>query len=553
MIKSISLINVILINNLSLNLYEGLNVFTGETGAGKSILLEGLGLALGARANFDLIGKFGEESIVSVECETPVDENSLELLKSLSINIDEGIFLKRILSLDGRSKAFINDNLVTLNTLSKIGASIVEIQGQFESHSLINPKNNTYYLDKFCKNNDLLKDVKDAFNKVNSKKEEVLKQELEFKNNANLNNLIKEKLKLLNEVLPKENELINLLKERKIAKNSAEISQAIEEILFNLDGEKSIKHINSKTLTILEKINVITEGSFNEPIEALSRVQNEIDEAFFFISKSSLISNGNPNRINEIDDRIYELRILSNRINENPENLYEIFQTLSKDIHNPFNENNDLNNKKNELDDLTKVLDIICNELHVSRSKGAERLDIKIKNKFPFLKLENAIFKTSVIKNNHSKFTEIGNDEIFFNASTNPNQDLGPLSKIASGGELSRFLLAIKVVMANEDIPKTLVFDEVDSGIGGKTASAVGLRLKKLGEKNQVIVVTHSPQVAAKGENHFLISKILENGINITNCQILNKNESLEEIARMLSGDLITDEARAAAKSLMLN
>ena len=552
MLTNLHIQNIVLINNLSLKFETGLIVFTGETGAGKSILLEGLGLALGSRANFDLIGKVKNEAKVTAEFEININHPVTDILKNQGIEYDKNLILKRIISKDGKSRALINGSPVNAQVLKTIGLLLVEVQGQFDNHALLNSKNHRYFLDQFGDYEFILSDTKLSFNKMKKSETNLLNYQQEINNEKEMLLEMTELLSFFEKINPKINEVEFLIKERSLISNSSKFSETLNSSMKNLDGELSARKLIFETITALEKANKINEGALEPAINALNKASNELEETINIISNLHQMIDSDPNRLDEIDERLYEIRTLARKIKEDPNLLYEYNIKLKNNIHQLENNENLLKHKIEEHNIDVKAYKTKAMLLRNKRLETSKQLDELIHKELPSLKLEDAKFNTSVLELDKNFWNEYGMDEIFFKVITNPEQSFMPLGKIASGGELSRFLLAIKVVLADSNNFKSLIFDEVDSGIGGKTATAVGKRLKRLSRINQVIVITHSPQVASLGKFHFFIKKELIEQRLQTQCNNIDYNDRVEEIARMLSGEEITNEARAAAKNLLI-
>ena len=382
-------------------------------------------------------------------------------------------------------------------------------------------------------------------------KKKLSRFKLNYENYEKELELNKSILNELEDIKPLQNEENDLVERRSLISNSTKIVNAVNDALGKLNGEDSvIKRINN-ILNSLEKTNFTKNQQINEIIETLLRASNELEEGNDLLQHFQNTLNTDPQELDNIDSRLYKIRNLSRKINCEPNLLYEFYIELKNKIQNSNSKDNsidilerDFTNKYNEYKDS-------CFDLRNTRISTAIKLDEKINNELPHLKLETANFKTVIKEKIESEWNENGADEIIFYITTNPKQELMPLSKTVSGGELSRFLLAIKVVLASSNQSNTLIFDEVDSGVGGKTADAVGLRLLNLSQSNQVIVITHSPQVAAKGQKHFLIEKIKNNDKLTTTCNSIPPSERINEIARMLSGETITEEAKAAAIKLL--
>ena len=551
MLKKIYIKNIVLIDEIEIEIYNGLNVFTGETGAGKSILLGGLGLALGSRANFSLIGNNEDTACTIAEFKLKNEHPVKKVLTEKNVKFENNIILKRIISNKGVSKAYINNSSVSLNELNQIGQMLVEVQGQFDNHTLLNSSNHINFLDQYGNYEDQIITTKLNYKSMVETKNKFIQFKKNFENHEKELEYNKSILKELEILKPQENEENELIDKRLLISNSAKIVITVNDALKKFNGEDSIiKKINN-TLNSLEKINSSKSKKLNEIIETLLRGSNELEEAYSQLENFQSTLNTDPQELDNIDNRLYSIRNLSRKIKCDPNKLFEFYIDLKNKIKMSGNKDDML--EKLEADFLNKLRDYkeSCINLRKARIITAIKLDKEINNELPHLKLELAKFKTFIKEKNEIEWNENGADEIIFHLITNPQQEFMPLSKIISGGELSRILLAIKVVLSSSNSSNTLIFDEVDSGIGGKTADAVGIRLLNLSQSNQVIVITHSPQVAAKGQNHFLIEKINDKKKPITICNSIPSTERVNEIARMLSGETITKEARAAAMKLL--
>ena len=551
MLKKIYIKNIVLIDEIEIEIYNGLNVFTGETGAGKSILLGGLGLALGSRANFSLIGNDEDTACTIAEFKIKNEHPVKKILTKKNVKFENNIILKRIISNKGISKAYINDSSVSLNELNQIGQMLVEVQGQFDNHTLLNSSNHINFLDQYGNYEDQIITTKLNYKSMVETKNKFIQFKKNFENHEKELEYNKSILNELEILKPQENEENELIDKRLLISNSAKIVNAVNDALNKFNGEDSIiKKINN-TLNSLEKINSSKSKKLDEIIETLLRSSNELEEAYSQLENFQSTLNTDPQELDNIDNRLYSIRNLSRKIKCDPNKLFEFYIDLKNKINMSGNKDDML--EKLEADFLKKLRDYkeSCINLRKARIITAIKLDKKINDELPHLKLELAKFKTFIKEKNETEWNENGADEIIFHLITNPQQEFMPLSKIISGGELSRILLAIKVVLSSSNSSNTLIFDEVDSGIGGKTADAVGIRLLNLSQANQVIVITHSPQVAAKGQSHFLIEKINDKKKPITVCNSIPSSERVNEIARMLSGETITKEARAAAMKLL--
>ena len=551
MLKNIYIKNIVLIDEIKIDINSGLNVFTGETGAGKSILLGGLGLALGSRANFSLIGNNEDLAIVTAKFILKDDHPVKKFLTTKNIEFENNLVLKRTISNKGVSKAYINNSPVSLNELNQIGQLLVEVQGQFDNHTLLNSLNHINFLDQFGNYQPQINNTKLKYERMLELKKKLSEFKLNYKNYEKELEFNKSILNELEDIKPLQNEENELVERRSLISNSTKIVNAVNDALGKLNGEDSvIKRINN-ILNSLEKTNFTKNQQINEIIETLLRASNELEEGNALLQNFQNTLNTDPQELDNIDSRLYKIRNLSRKINCEPNLLYEFYIELKNKIQNSSSKDNTLDILERDFTNKYNEYRESCFDLRNTRISTAIKLDEKINNELPHLKLETANFKTVIKEKIESEWNENGADEIIFYITTNPKQELMPLSKTVSGGELSRFLLAIKVVLASSNQSNTLIFDEVDSGVGGKTADAVGLRLLNLSQSNQVIVITHSPQVAAKGQNHFLIEKINNNDKLTTTCNSIPPSKRINEIARMLSGETITEEAKAAAMKLL--
>ena len=551
MLISLNIRNIVLIDEIDLTFKNGLIVFTGETGAGKSILLEGLGLSLGTRAKFELIGKKSNNASVTAQFNFEKNHSVFKIIEQQGIYSDQSIILKRIISSDGKSRALINGEPVAVNVLNKVGREIIEIQGQFDNHSLLDPKNHMLILDNFGNHNNLKNQTSFNFNNMLKAKKK-LSDHLE---NLSRIKIRKEELQELIHILekldPKKSEEEDLVLKRSLISESAKYIEAINYVNESLEGENSIRKTIYNLLAKLERVDN-QNSKLKSAIDALKRASNEIEEVSLIMSSISSSIDSNPDKLNEIDERLHEIRNVSRRLNIQPNSLLDYYKDSIEEFSKIDNKNVETDFIANDLKKKEKEYKLSAYKLSALRIESSKILDNLIEKELPDLKLDQAYFKTNITELSEEMWSENGLDNVFFKVITNPDQEFLSLDKVASGGELSRFLLAIKVVTAEKKAAKTLIFDEVDSGIGGPTAAAVGQRLKRLSESNQVIVITHSPQVAAIGKYHYFIEKSIFNKNSQTKCSSITGNERVEEISRMLSGKIITNEAREAAKSLLI-
>ena len=552
MLRSLHIRNVVLIDKLDLEFGQGLSVLTGETGAGKSILLDSLGLVLGNRAETGLI-RCGEDKL-SVTAVFDNQSANILLQKLLNENeLDGGdeIIIKRTLDKSGKGKIFVNDHPISLKLLKEIGSMLVEVHGQFDNQGLLNQANHRGVLDAWGQYSDLLYQTSLSWNEYHYAQSMRRKAEDDLVKAKEEEENLKHWVKELERINPEHGEEGELTNRRQELMNSEKIIESLnyayQSINGNCDVTSAIRHAQSA----IDKANRYVNGKYDDIYEALDRALSEISEVSDRIENASSDISFNSVEQENIDSRLFALKDLARKhgvaVDDLEYTLADFKQKLSsielgEELINSL--------RKTEQEKRLKFLEC-AGLLHSTRVDMANKLDEQIMKELPPLKMEKAKFLTQIEKTEESKWNEFGFENVNFTVSTNPNSPQGPLGKIASGGELARFMLALKVNLAQSSQVGTMVFDEVDAGIGGATAQAVGERLSKLGADVQVLVVTHSPQVAAQGKQHYKVEKATQGNITTTSVFQLKGNERREEIARMLAGATISDEARAAADALL--
>lgn len=549
MLTSLSIRNVVLIDKLDLTFEKGLGVFTGETGAGKSILLDSLSLILGARADSSLV-RYGENqlSVTAEFCDIP--HSIIEILDEQGIEIDDDtLIIRRIVTKEGKSKSFINDQSVGVSFLKAIGENLVEIHGQFSTHSLLNPNTHLSVLDSFGKLQNDVQNVKNLWHNYKEAHRKTEETTLKVSKANEQKEYLSQSLIDLENINPQKGEEETLTQKRTILMNSEKIL-ASTNIAFQLltDETKGVTHQLNQASKQLEKASHYDETAFQEIIESLYQSQELVIEA---TSKLEQLTDNwsDTAELPSIDDRLFTLRALARKHQTDIDSLPDLIIQLRQELNDIEQADFLLEQLKNEEDLLYQDYLKQAQLLSQKRQKIALELDKCIAKELPALKLEKAEFKTSITKTNIP--TDTGLDTVEFLISTNKGTPLSSLHKIASGGELSRFMLALKVNLAKETSLTTLIFDEIDSGVGGATADAIGLRLNKLSQECQVLSVTHAPQVAAYGKQHFTVSKAEKDGKVVTSVTKLTPKMRLTEIARMLSGSKITKTAESMAQELL--
>lgn len=553
MLKHLSIKNVVLIESLEIDFSDGLVVLSGETGAGKSILLDALGFLLGNRGDTSLIRNGADKLSVTGMFYIKQNNRIFEIAKEFDIEIGNEIIIKRSLSADGKGKILFNDQLITLKLLKELSQYLVEIHGQHENQGLLNPATHCSLLDEFAKSSLEAGETKQAFDdyvkvlKSLHDQEEKLAQARQDEEN------IKHWVQELEKTAPKKGEEENLRNRRTELMNAEKIIEKLNTAYAALNGSASVSEQISKARNAISRLNEIVNNKYSEIEQSLEDLLYGLNDVVNKIEAGSTDISLNQNEIDDIETRLYTLRSLAKKHQTEVEYLPEKLQELSNSLANLQKGEDCLTELKLKAEKLREDFINKAEKLSNKRKLAAKELDKSIMKELPPLKMEKAVFQTTISKKAEENWSDRGWDTVCFEVSTNPNTPLGALNKIASGGELSRFMLALKVNMAQQIDQETLIFDEIDAGIGGATAAAVGERLARLAQNVQVVVVTHSPQVAAYSNEHFKVEKTTENNITTTSLTKLTAKQKEEEIARMLAGEHITNEARAAARALLDN
>lgn len=552
MLESLSVRNVVLIDKLDIEFAGGLSILSGETGAGKSVLLDSLGLVLGQRADTALIRSGTDKlSVTAVFSALPPDSPLAALAEENDIELEDSLVVKRTVAADGKSKIFINDQPVSLKLLKEFGAGLVEIHGQFDNQGLLNPANHLEILDGYGQYPAELNEVRTAYEKYRQAGKERREAEIRLRNSReeedNLRHWVDELIKL-KPVVGEEDELN---RRRSEIMNAEKLVESLNAAYSALNGTTDVVSAIRRAQSAVDKADTIVDGKYRDIADILEQALINAEEAVRSIEDASSDLSYNQNEAENIEQRLFALRDAARKhqvgIDELPRKLDEMQQRLSAVELGEDRLTSLLREEERCRSDYLEK----AGSLSTLRRQTAEELDKNIMRELPPLKMEKARFITLVEKLPESGWSPTGIDNVCFTVSTNPNSPQGPLNKIASGGELARFMLALKVNLVKTAGSMTMVFDEVDAGIGGATAQAVGSRLAALAENVQVLLVTHSPQVAACGSHHFKVEKKTQNNITTTYVSLLSEEEREEEVARMLAGEKITDEARAAAKVLI--
>ena len=558
MLKTLNINNIVLIDNLSLEFNHGLTVLTGETGSGKSILLDALGLIIGSRMNSRLIGDYANKSTISAEFDISNNKYCKKILEEHDLIADENtLMIRRIIYENSINKIFINDIPVTQNLLSIIGATLIEIHGQHEQQSLLNNNQHLLILDEFSSNHDLISKIKILYNNLQNIDKEI--EDLENKKSGfeREYEYLTYSIKEINDMHITENEEEILKQQKEQLTNKNKINEFLQSLNNNLN-EVSNFLLNSQKI-LLKNNNLINNylnnesQIFNSLDENNEKHLNFLDDALNNINKISKNINSSMDNLSDIDERILNLKTIAKKHNCTIAELH----TKSIELSNQLNSLNFQQIKLEELNkskkDLLNNYKIIAKELSQKRQKSALELSKKVEDELNSLNMQGTKFIVEFIPENfneNKEYNQNGLEKIKFKASLN-NKAPDEISKIASGGELSRFMLALKVALMNVRSVPTIIFDEIDAGISAETSNAVGKRLQFLSQKTQILVVTHQPQIASKATNHFKVSKSKQQNKIQTFVEILENDTKILELSRLISGDNIGEETKLVAKKML--
>lgn len=552
MLTRLSIRNVVLIDRLDLDFHNGLMTLTGETGAGKSILLDALGLALGLRAEARLLRKGADKATVTAVFDVGSDHMACQIAEVEGIEIgDEDLLLRRVLGQDGRTRAFINDQSVSVALLKRVGEALVEIHGQFDTQRLLDPSSHRDLLDAVGNHQQLCDDVAGAYGHWRSAVDALDAAEHSRANATENEEFLRYAVDELNKLNPQEGEEEALAEQRKLLQSAEQISEALGEATKALGRNGGIEEQLLKALRLVGDVQERAAGKLDEAVSALERAVDGVADSIGYLDRASSELDMNPADLEAAESRLFEMRAIARKHGVEVSLLADLKRRFENDLENLDNDEANFERLRKEAKAAYSAYLDVATELSKKRQSSATKMADAVCAELAPLKLGAAIFSTDIAPLEENYWTAKGIDKVAFRVATNPGAPAGPLNKIASGGELARFMLALKVILANADPVPVLVFDEVDAGIGGAVASAVGERLAKLGEDAQVLVVTHSPQVAAQANQHYIVKKSQSSSSTNTTVEMLNADARIEEIARMLSGETVTGEARAAADSLL--
>ncbi|CAA9545649.1 MAG: DNA repair protein RecN [uncultured Sphingosinicella sp.] len=548
MLTALSIRDVVLIETLDLEFGPGLGVLTGETGAGKSILLDALGLGLGARADSGLVRDGQPQAVVTVSFELPSAHPARAMLAENGLQGEPGepLVIRRIVKADGGSRALVNDQSASVALLRDLGAMLVEIHGQHDDRGLLNPRGHRALLDSYGGLDTAA--VSSAYRAVQEAKAALASARAEQDAAERDREWLEHAVVELQALAPEPGEEESLATLRATMQTGERLSSELATIAEQLEGSDGALSLLRQAARRLDRIAPEHE-TLADALAAIDRAVIEASEAEDKLARAVDELAFEPRRLEEAETRLFEIRAAARKHRAAPDDLPALLEELSARLDALQSGGGRLASLQAELASTQAQYDAAADALGAARAKAAERLDEAVAAELRPLKLDAARFRTALTR--LTEGGESGCDRVEFEISTNPGAPFAPLVRIASGGELSRFILALKVALAQSGGATTMIFDEIDRGVGGAVASAIGERLHRLAETAQLLVVTHSPQVAARGKSHLLIEKSHQGLVTRTSVQALDEIRRREEIARMLSGAQVTDEARAQASRLL--
>lgn len=547
MLRGLEIRDMLIIDRLELDFQPGLNVLTGETGAGKSILLDSLGFVLGWRGRADLVRQGADSGEVTAWFELADDHPAQAVLAEAGLPQSDELILRRVNTADGRKTAWVNDRRASGDVLRALSESLVELHGQHDDRGLLNPRGHRTILDTFGALDTALDKVRAAWKtrriaatalKDAEQALDAVRAEEEY---------LRHSVAELDALSPEPGEDAELDAARRRMQGAEKIAADISRAHVAL-GYEGAEGAMSDALRWLEGATDKVDGQLEEPIKALLRAMTELGDAANGVEHCMDALKFNPSDLEDAEERLFALRGLARKHDVAPDELAALAQDLRTKLAALEAGDADIARLRADLTAAQNSYDAAAETLSQKRARAAARLDKAVSAELAPLKMERAVFKTQITPEDPGP---MGRDAVAFTVATNPGAPSGPLNKIASGGELSRFLLALKVCLTEGQSGLTMIFDEIDRGVGGATADAVGRRLSALADGGQVLVVTHSPQVAARGAHHWRVEKRVAKGMTTSTVVPLEQDARIDEIARMISGDRITDAARAAAKALL--
>lgn len=548
MLRNLSIRDMLLIDRLELAFQPGLNVLTGETGAGKSILLDSLGFVLGWRGRAELVRAGATQGEVEAVFDLPATHPAQGVLADAGISAGDELILRRINTPDGRKTAWVNDRRVSGEVLRTLSETLVELHGQHDDRGLLNPRGHRQLLDMFAGVGDELATTRTAWRALMQARAARVAAQERLAALRTEEDFLRHAAAELDKLGPEPGEEAELDARRRMMQAAARLSGDVARARTAM-GEEGAERLLHDAMRWLDGAAADLEGRLDGAIEALGRALNELGEAQSGVDACLDALDTDPHALEAVEDRLFALRGMARKYGVLPDDLGSHAEDLRARLAALDAGDSDAAALARAEEGARAAHDAACAALSEKRRAAAAALDLAMARELAPLKMERAVFATALTP---AEPGPEGADAVSFEVATNPGAPAGPLNKIASGGELSRFLLALKVCLSRSGAGQVMIFDEIDRGVGGATADAVGRRLRALSDGSQVLVVTHSPQVAALGAHHWRVTKSVQEGETLSRVTQLFGDSRVDELARMLAGDRITDAARAAARALLL-
>jgi len=551
MLVSLSIRDVVLVEQLDIHFDAGLGALTGETGAGKSILLDALGLAIGRRADSGLVRRGADQARVTALFEPPADHVAWRLITEQGLDAEDGVLLRRTLGADGRSRAFVNDQPVSVAFLRELGEALVEIHGQNDRLGLLDPATHRGVLDSYGGHEDILAETRAAHAAWRGAEAALAETEAAAEAARRDADYVRHVLAELDALAPEAGEEERLARERTRLMHGERVAEALAAAERELIGKGAMEARLRTAQREIERAAEVVGDRLTPLAETLERAAIETGEAIALLGRAMHDLELRPERLESVEARLFALRGAARKHDVAVDALPDLQKDFARRIAAIDETTAGLAVRRKAVEEAKARYRSAADTLSRRRREAAERLAAAVTGELAPLRMAEARFAVAFTPLSENEWAAEGVERVTFTVATNVGTNPGPLHRIASGGELSRFMLALKVVLAETMSAPTLIFDEVDAGIGGAVADAVGARLARLGGSNQVLVVTHQPQVAARASEHYLVAKKSNGTGPRTSVERLPPAARREEIARMLAGAEITEAARAAADSLL--
>ncbi len=554
MLTQLRINNFAIVRKLNIDLSAGMSVITGETGAGKSIAIDALGLCLGQRAEPSMVRETQERAEVCAVFQLEPQTLAMQWLQAQELQDEDNptqCILRRIITKDGRSKAFINSTPVTIAQLKELGQYLIHINGQHASQLLLKADYQLKTLDTFCNHSHLLTQMAESYKQWKKLNQALDNFQNQCAENEARRQLLQYQLQELDEFALQEQEFTDLDEEQKRLANSEQLTQLSQSVLQLLSKNETMS-IDSLLYRATQQLDELTEldTRYQSVHQLLQEALYQVQEAVHDVTSYSADIEDDPQRLEYIDQRLGQAISLARKHNVKPQDLFLHHQTLRAELDNLTDFQEGEEELKQQLITAQEKMHEIATALHQSRCQGAEKLAQSVTKSIKQLAMENALFFVDVAVD-YSKISALGANSVIFNLQSNLGQSAQPLIKVASGGELSRIALTLQVLTFDQQAVPTLIFDEIDVGISGATASIVGKLLRKLGSKCQVLCVTHLPQVAAQGHQHFMVEKQTVENQTETQMITLTQQQRVKALAKLLGGSSITQTALANAQELL--